>query len=230
MLSLYSFAKIVASLVVVIVDLTVLGSTMGLQDAWCLCLIPVSILQLFYYRLMSKETNKLESFLHLAYTLEHLEYVYRADLRPDQIPNSIQTSVNKEVYDFTNEDSEERDDKKVNILAIQIKYQAQHLTKLVLYTARISFVLYQAIHFWGIYLYFWHSSNPTLQKYIMIILVIGTYQYLEIYVIAVVICIFLPFYGLVQLIRMCFLKINSNKFIRLLKPKKFRASDVKGEH
>lgn len=48
--------------------------------------------------------------------------------------------------------------------------------------------------------------------------------------IAVVICIFLPFYGLVQLVRMCFLKINSNKFIRLLKPKKFRASDVKGEH
>lgn len=156
MLSLYSFLKIIASLAVVIVNLTALQSTFGLQDAWCLCLVPVSMLQLFYYRLMSKETKKLGSFLHLAYMLEHLEYVYRNELGPDQIPTSIETSVNKDVYDFTNEDSEERDDKKVNILAIQIKYQAQHLTKLILYSARISFTLYQAIHFWGIYLYFWH--------------------------------------------------------------------------
>lgn len=62
----------------------------------------------------------------------------------------------------------------------------------------------------------------------MVVLIIGTYQYLEIYVIAIVVSIFLPFYGIVQLVRMCFLRINSAKFIRMLKPKKFSAADVKG--
>lgn len=137
------------------------------------------------------------------------------------------------MFDFNNnEAAEDRDDKKVNILAIQIKYQAQQLSILLLITARLSFALYQVLHFWALYLYFWSEAQTSLllEKYMVVVIVVGTYQYLEIYVIAIVVCIFLPFYGIVQLVRLCFLRINSAKFIRMLKPKKFRPVDVKGEH
>jgi hypothetical protein len=136
------------------------------------------------------------------------------------------------VYDFHNRSAGEGDDKRMNIIAIQIKYQAQQLNRSLLLCARLSFVLYQAMHFWALYIYFWTNESTSIlfNNYIMAILVIGTYQYLEIYVIAGVICMVLPIYGSIQLVRLCFLKINSNKFIRLLKPKKYRPSDVRGEH
>ena len=62
----------------------------------------------------------------------------------------------------------------------------------------------------------------------MVILIIGTYQYLEIYVIIVVAIVFLPFYALVQLIKMCFNRINSHYFIKMLQPKSFKPSEIKG--
>lgn len=180
---------------------------------------------------MGGATKSLEAFIHLARCLDHIEYVHKSTLADGASPLTIENSINTEVYDFTRDESDEQDDKKISILAIQIKYQAQQISGKILLLARISFALYQLMHLWGAYIFFWvEFKNVLLEKYIMLILVIGTYQYIEIYVISAIVCICLPFYGIVQLFRVCFLKINSNRFIRLLKPKKFRPSDVKGEH
>jgi hypothetical protein len=64
-------------------------------------------------------------------------------------------------------------------MAVQIKYQAQQLNIPLLITARLSFALYQALHFWALYLFFWELERPSwlLDKYMMVVLIIGTYQY-----------------------------------------------------
>ena len=64
------------------------------------------ILQLVYYRMMARHTSVLPAFLALAEILEHTEYVRRDELPALDVPTSIETSVNRAEYDFTNPGTE----------------------------------------------------------------------------------------------------------------------------
>lgn len=70
--SLYSFGKVLACLVIFVLEVWVWEFPCGPQAIWCLLLAPVSLLQFVAYRLMAKATNRLENFMFLAEALEHV--------------------------------------------------------------------------------------------------------------------------------------------------------------
>jgi hypothetical protein len=81
--SLYSMARVVMCLVLVMVELWAESMPFSMAVLWCLLLAPVSLLQFGAYRLMARATNNLSSFLLLAETLEHVEFVSRSNLLPE---------------------------------------------------------------------------------------------------------------------------------------------------
>lgn len=78
--SAYSMAKVVACLIIFVMEVWVWELPCDLQAVWCLLLAPVSLLQFLSYRMASNATSGLRSFLFLAETLEHIEYIHQRDL------------------------------------------------------------------------------------------------------------------------------------------------------
>jgi hypothetical protein len=64
----------------------------------------------------------------------------------------------------------------------------------------------------------------------MVVLIIGTYQYIEFYVITAFVLVAIPFYGLYRFVKYIFYYISLIKYRKAFKSKKFNANEVKGDH
>lgn len=66
--------------------------------------------------------------------------------------------------------------------------------------------------------------------YMALILFAGTYQFLDLLTILLIVAVALPAYLIVMGIRCCSRRINSTRFIKVLKPRTFEPSQVPGDH
>lgn len=90
----------------------------------------------------------------------------------------------------------------MKVLSLDVKYYIHKSNEYLSRMYEIQFALYQVVHFWGVLLLiFYEFPEKTLQTYVTIIIVMGTYQYLEIYIIIVFLIIILPYLAIKQLYR-----------------------------
>lgn len=136
------------------------------------------------------------------------------------------------VFNFNDPDESEVNDRMLNLMIAQIGRRAGYATSRIAYWNRLSFWCYILLHSWGCYIVFYLPTqpNPILDKYIVAVLIVGTYQFLDFFIILVLVAVAIPIILLVQAVRFCTQRFNSYRFIQLLKPKQFVPAEVRGDH
>ncbi len=175
---------------------------------------------------MRKLAKNKNVFLGVANQVRHAAY-----FMPDQVSaTSRESHIHENICNFRNPAMTEVQDKEVKILSLEIKYDVLKQTICLKIVSRFLFIMYTILHIWG-YIIFISVETPSPADYLIIIIIfLGTYQYLEIYLGIVGLILVLPFL-LIYLAVKAIKKRRKNKALSLrLKGQLFNPLTLKGEH
>jgi hypothetical protein len=121
----------------------------------------------------------------------------------------------------------------MKVLALEIKFLIQKINRSVYIFGKVQFIIYQIIHFCGILIYFkggdQSQGEDVIITYITIILFLGTYQYIEFYLLFVFFVLVLPFYMLRKLYVSVKLRYQIYQMQKQMRGQKYNENKVKGD-
>lgn len=118
----------------------------------------------------------------------------------------------------------------MKVLSLTIRYHVHQSSGQLSRLSKIQFGAYQVIHVWGVLLLiFYEFSEKSLETFVIIVVVMGTYQYLEIYILVLFFIVILPFFAIRQLYHYLLARYKAYKLDQALKSQPFHP-DLRGDH
>lgn len=220
----FAMVKLITCLFIIVGRYSTPEITTSSKSLWFTLLAFLSLLQWICYRLIVSDMAKLQNYLELAVTLRHAR---RAMNRANRniARTTIEATVNYLVNDFTNESNGNEEQALTRLSSVVVgRYSS---SKGVL----LSMLLYIVMHFWGLYLYFWTlpSENYLIDLYMAFILLIGTFQFLDLILVVLMLCIGVPIYAILEIKNWCTQRWRSTRVLRELNSRRFNPREVLGD-
>jgi hypothetical protein len=178
------------AMVVFLVSLSIPLSKLSLYLAF---LFLVTLLRLYHYNVIRGVLQDSRTYFLIADATNHLIYVQLHELQ-EHMRSRVPLYIDEyDLRDPVNPDQE----RKLRVLTYDIKMMAVNLHRQRRMLNKIQFVLYQLAHFIGIaFLLFYPFESGLARAIICLVILVGTYQYIEFYLLMIFLACVLPYYFL----------------------------------
>ena len=188
----------------------------------------VTVLRCYHYNSLRVALKEETTFFKIAEITQHLDFV---DV--SQLPEHVRSRkpLYLDTHDFRDPDNPDIESK-LKMLIHEIKVAASNINRKRRRINKIQFLLYQISHFSGILFLFFYNfeADPTAKIIIGIVILIGTYQYVQFYLLMVFVAIIFPYYFARNLWRRFVQWYRAYKLEKVLLSETYSEKSMKGDH